>query len=501
MNILLVEPKSSTIYPPLGLMKISTYHKLKNDDVTYVVGKDKSICDQFWDKIYITTVFTYDAKQAIDTIKFYSQNLFNFNNINIGGISASLMPKYFYNKTGIMPHIGLLNKKDSFLQELSNTDARFAYLKKCGYSIDVLPPDYSIFPENTKYQKILKECYILYSTKGCPNNCKFCAVKRLEPKYVDYIPLTPRIEFIKNEYGEKYGLVLLDNNVAASKCYDLIISEIIDLGFSKNDLFSYENNGRIIKKKKYVDFNQGVDARLMDEDKTQKMSSIAIRPLRLAFDNVKYEKIYANAVNLAIKFGIKDLSNYMLYNNDDSPKDLYKRMEINTRFKEKYPDIRIFSFPMRYSPIECRDRKHVGEFWLKRQIRAFQLILNATHGIVSHKQKYFNRAFGSSSEEFLELLIMPYQFIINRDLYEYNIPESILLWRALYRNLGEDDKSDFLNKISQPVDCSNLSMINAKDILISFYENEHANVTPKTEWETTASIFYKKYKKIILELL
>ena len=41
------------------------------------------------------------------------------------------------------------------------------------------------------------------------------------------------------------------------------------------------------------------------------MSEIPIRPLRIAFDHLKYEKKYRRAVELAAHYGIKEFSNYI----------------------------------------------------------------------------------------------------------------------------------------------------------------------------------------------
>jgi len=482
MKILLVEPKSSTTYPPLGLMKIATYHKLRGDDVHYAIGKDPKAYSQFWDSIYLTTVFTYDLKQAVETIKYYSNNLFNFKNLKVGGVAATLMPGYIEKRTGVIPHIGLLNQPDDFLKQLSEDDSRYSYLKECSPCIDNLPPDYSIFPEDTKYKKILNNSYLLYATKGCPNKCNFCAVKQLEPIFVDYIPIKQRIEYIKENFGEKPNITFLDNNIAASKSYNKIINEIKNIGFGKDSILEYVKSGRTIKRKRSVDFNQGVDARLMNEDKMKAMASIAINPLRLAFDDIKYKDIYIDKVKSAIQHGIIDISNYMLFNHEDSPEDLYERMLINTKIKEDHPEIRIFSFPMRYSPILKTDRSHAGKRWHRRQIRAFQLILNATHGIVSHKKDFFLRAFGENLAQFKEILSYPLNFIINRNLYEKFFPESIVLWRTIYNQLPESEREFLLkfleNKNTKEIEHLSVDFHN----ILGLYRGEFTNVVPETQW-------------------
>lgn len=70
-----------------------------------------------------------------------------------------------------------------------------------------------------KYPKSINNASIGYVTKGWPNTCSFCAINRLEPNFIDYIPLKNQID------QNKKDLILLDNNVLASKEFSVIVDE------------------------------------------------------------------------------------------------------------------------------------------------------------------------------------------------------------------------------------------------------------------------------------
>ena len=209
--------------------------------------------------------------------------------------------------------------------------------------------------------------------------------------------LTAIVEGVTRLYGEKKDLILMDNNIVASANFKDIVSEIVDLGFERGAKLK---RGRIPVQRR-VDFNQGVDARILYKDPMylRELSRIAIRPLRIAFDHLGVKKPYAQAIRYAADAGLRDLSNYMLYNFHDSPTDLFERMRLNVALNEEL-DIRIFSFPMRYQPVTRRDRGHVGPKWNAYYLRSMQIILQATHGIVSGAPDYFRKAFGDTYGEF-----------------------------------------------------------------------------------------------------
>ena len=150
----------------------------------------------------------------------------------------------------------------------------------------------------------------------------------------------------------------------------------------------------------------------------KEMATICIDPLRIAFDHVGMRRVYERSVQMAADYGLRSLSNYMLYNFMDTPSDLYQRMNINIELNERL-GVRIWSFPMRYLPVTMKDRSHVGRNWNRYYLRSFQIMLQATHGVVSGSNDFFLRAFGSSEEEFERLLALPHAFIFQRDFYEH----------------------------------------------------------------------------------
>ena len=331
-NILLVEPGYKTKFPPLGLMKISSYHKKLGDNVKFVKGIDKNIpYENIWHRIYISTVFTYHWKVTVGTIKYYKSVVSgDISRIKVGGIMASLMPEELWKETGVVPVTGLLSEPGMLGDNNENI-------------VEDMIPDYELFDnknyisddqglendvdyDNSKYEySLVNDCYFGYLTRGCIRACEFCGVHTLEPEYIEYKGIKPYIEEIKKRYGEKCHLVLFDNNVLASKRLDDIVNDLKELGFEKGSMYEYKKNGRTIKKQRHVDFNQGIDARLMTIKKTKLLAELAIHPLRIAFDDLKFKDLYIKKVQLAAKYGIHHLSNYILYNFNDTPRDLWKR--------------------------------------------------------------------------------------------------------------------------------------------------------------------------------
>jgi hypothetical protein len=364
--------------------------------------------------------------------------------------------------------------------------------------IDELPLDYSIL-EEIDYVYPANNAYFAYMTRGCINKCRFCAVPKLEPQYCDYINLRKRIEYTDKRFGARKDLLLLDNNVLASTCYDQIIDEIKECGFgvgatytppneyevtinnlndsyndrayirkaisiykeimdklkddsektefylrleeahclyyytaSKEDILAldeyvrplYEKTHKPSKRKRIVDFNQGIDSRLITEVNMNKLAEVNIYPLRIAFDHWKLKDIYEKSIRTAVKSGIKSLSNYLLYNFEDKPEELYQRLRMNVDLCEEL-GASIYSFPMKYHPINDKEffmnRDYIGKHWNRKFIRAVQAVLNSTKGKIGRGVDFFEEAFGRDVDEFVKILWMPETFIIYRRIYDADL--------------------------------------------------------------------------------
>lgn len=419
-NILLIEPGYKNKYPPLGLMKIAQYHgpEGKGDNVTFVKGEDRTVLRKAWDRIYVTTLFSFEFQKISESIN-YAIHAANGHRdkVFVGGIAASLMHERFTSVpewAGVRFIRGLLGQApavslqlDSFSEELYSEDTT-------GTPIEDLIPDYKIL-EQVDYKYPVQDAYFTYASRGCIRKCSFCGVPKLEGDQREVAPITALIEGVNRLYGEKKDLILMDNNVVASANFKEIVAEIRDLGFTRGAKLT-RGRGPVQRR---VDFNQGVDARILCKDPMflRELATVCIKPLRIAFDHLGLKKPYEKAIRYAHEFGLTELSNYMLYNFHDTPADLYERMRLNVDLNEEL-GIRIWSFPMRYQPTDLPERSHIGEKWTRYQLRSMQIILQATHGVVSGYAKFFKRAFGDSADSFEDMLLRPHHYIFNRVWYE-----------------------------------------------------------------------------------
>ncbi len=635
-KVLLIEPNYSNKYPPIGLMKLSTYYKnlggwevtfykgdlkmfvieriadrcieefnyidstidwfLKRDEfIEYIKTRKKEVIERLaiersdmelillaklddwknyywkgtwkdnpeWDRVGVTTLFTFYWDITVETINFAKLLVKKKKDLMVGGVLASIQPKELEEATGIKPWVGILGKPGV----LDKGDTQI---------IDNLPLDYSILDE-IEYKYPMSNAFYGYMTRGCIRHCAFCAVPTLEDKYIPYIPLKDRLDAVREVYGDQKDLLLMDNNVLASENLKDIIEDIVASGFGKGAKFvqpdmleisirnlqngvndrayirksqaliaefyqklkpmkgdesyevykvmaryhinklattkkenliaAYEEIKEIYKRHqhpvpraRYVDFNQGVDARLFTEEIVEQLSRIAIRPLRIAFDDIKTFPSYNKAIRMSAAAGLKDFSNYLLYNFVDKPLDLYQRLRINVELCDEL-NVNIYSFPMKYHPIRkgkddaedlSHNRDYIGKHWNRKYIRAIQAILNSTKGKVGKGITFFLEAFGNDETEYMELLEMPETFILYRFFFKWLDEKGSMgtdhwrqCWNLCMNTLEEDEKQLVLDIIhTNTFYKEELEAVTSADALklLNFYTNYRKDIiTPGTE--------------------
>ncbi len=417
-NILLIEPNYKNKYPPLGLMKIAYFHKhIMHDYVRFTKGElPAALANTKWDHIYVTSLFTFEWANTIAAINYAKTLVDSIDKITVGGIAATMLPDDIFKDTGIKPVTGLLNEPGKL--GLPHDEC-----------IDQIVPDYSIL-DDIEYRYPFQDAYFLSATKGCGNKCGFCAVQTLEPKFIPYIDIKEKIAAIDREFGPKKDLLLMDNNVLRSPNFNQIIDDIIEAGFGKGATYVNPQTGKVVRR--YVDFNQGLDALFLSEEKAKRLGEIALRPARVAFDHIEDRDIYERALRLCAKYGITELSNYVLYNSEDfggkgrkyaadTPADLYDRMRITLDLRDDINNglpedekVAAFSFPMRYIPLSAHERGYVGSQWNAKFLRAVQCMLIPTQGKGVGSRSFFEADFGTNSDEFVRFLSMPDKLIAAR---------------------------------------------------------------------------------------
>lgn len=159
-------------------------------------------------------------------------------------------------------------------------------------AVDLLKPDYSLYPDN--------EYSLGFTTRGCIRNCPFCIVPRAEGKF--------RIVQHPREFHDpsKKSIVFLDNNILADKDWFFTVA------------------GWCIENKLKVDFNQGLDIRLLDRECADMLSKL--KPLgtwKFALDNINYRDAAEHGIQLMKDAGIRvrSLVNFYVYVDNDEEYD------------------------------------------------------------------------------------------------------------------------------------------------------------------------------------
>lgn len=122
------------------------------------------------------------------------------------------------------------------------------------YEVEHIYPDYSIYGiTDTAYG---------FLTRGCPRGCDFCHVKVKEGL------CSRKVADLSEFWNGQKNIVLCDPNILACKDWKTLLQQLVD-------------------SKAWIDINQGLDIRLMTEEKAELIKQMKIKELHFAWD--RYE--------------------------------------------------------------------------------------------------------------------------------------------------------------------------------------------------------------------
>lgn len=507
-----------------------------------------------WDWIGVTTMFTFYYDITVTTINEVKSLLKPGGTLMVGGVLATLQPDKIFEATGVRPFVGLLNKPGmidegnetiidalpldySILEEIDYryemSDAYYGSLtkgcgRKCAFcAVQQLEPEYVHFMPmssridsvqskygsqrnlllmdnnvlaSERFEDIIEDIIKSGFGKGAkyqePNKLEFAVAKLSDPKSNQraYLRMAQRllVEYYQSikDKDESYDVYSILYERGLLSIGSTTREKLIEAYELLKDSYS-----KVVAKKRpqsrIVDFNQGVDARLFTERKAEMLSRIAISPLRIAFDWLSVKEEYLQAIRWSAKYGIRNFSNYLLYNFNDHPDELYERLRINVDLCAEL-DLNIYSFPMKYHPLQgpnSHDRDYIGKHWNRKYIRAVQAIMNSTKGSIGRGQSFFYKAFGRNLDEFHTLLEMPDTYIIYRFFFEWLDRKKhklgISKWLQSINSMTYTEQQQFFGIIHDKDFSSTLANEQTSDrvnFALSFYRNRRDDIAkPKGE--------------------
>jgi hypothetical protein len=136
------------------------------------------------------------------------------------------------------------------------------------------------------------------TTVGCPNQCAFCAVPKIEGKFRELESWSP-------------GPIICDNNLLAASVehFDSVMDQLEGIG--------------------WCDFNQGLDCRLLTDHHAERIGRIKKAMVRVALDSKSEKEAWSIALEKLLSFGTakRRIRCYALIGFRDSPDEAWDRCE------------------------------------------------------------------------------------------------------------------------------------------------------------------------------
>lgn len=194
--------------------------------------------------------------------------------------------------------------------------------------IEHIYPDYSIYPELTK------DTAFGFLTRGCPRGCDFCHVKAKEGQ------CSRKVADLSEFWRGQKNIILCDPNILACPNHMELLQQLAD-------------------SKAKVEFNQGIDIRLVNDKNLELLRQIRLSNIHLAFDRYQDKAIIEPRLRKFVeKTGFnKDKGHVMVYilvNFDTTLEQDIERIQLCRELK-------LSPYPMIY------DKEHADPIYRKLQ--------------------------------------------------------------------------------------------------------------------------------------
>ena len=221
-------------------------------------------------------------KQQGDTVEWYEPLIHGFPNPPLDKVYMSKVfsfspdYEYFVNakevvKGGSGYCISLENSKEVFDKSKD---------KELPYEIEHIYPDYSIYG--------IKDTAYGFLTRGCPRGCDFCHVKVKEGL------CSRKVADLSEFWNGQKNIVLCDPNILACKDWKSLLQQLVD-------------------SKAWIDINQGLDIRLMTEEKAELIKQMKIKELHFAWDRYEDKDIIVPKFKMFKEITQIDIRNLIVF--------------------------------------------------------------------------------------------------------------------------------------------------------------------------------------------
>jgi hypothetical protein len=165
-----------------------------------------------------------------------------------------------------------------------------------------------------------------FTLRGCIRECEFCVVPQKEGK----LRIVGSIYDIWDGVADK--IVLMDNNILAHRDH-----------FCKTAV-------EIVKNKLKIDFNQGLDYRLLTDNICIYLKAMRREQYKFAFDHPSEKGAVNDAVDMLYSFGIKANTWYVLVGFDSTLHEDFERVAF-LRSKGERPFVMRYADEYKYIPL------------------------------------------------------------------------------------------------------------------------------------------------------